>query len=280
VAKRIKEKRMRLPTIEAETHFVKIGCEMLCTDPMPCSNNAALQKRESGFDCVGMNVTVNIDFRAVLDSFVFLGSDRSLFHCEGVGTEIVGHNHVNIFRDVLANEHCQRARLHILSMEESHITAALPQSDHDFLFRSSTTKASTAPATADIGFIHFYRAIHHGPIYFFHGSTDAMAEIPRGFVADSESSLNLVSGHSLPCFTEQEGGKEPFLQGKVGVVENRASGHGKLIVTAFAVKELLCGRQFNGWHLAAWTFNASRPAETHKQFATFFVSVKEVNNVN
>src|ERR1035438_621073 len=121
----IQEQVRALATIEAKTHFVQIGREMLCADSMPRSNDAALQERESGFDCVGMNIAVNIDTVLVLDRFVFFGGNSSFVHGEGIRGEFVCNDHVNIFAHVLANVLRDRTGLSILSMEESKIAIAL-----------------------------------------------------------------------------------------------------------------------------------------------------------
>ena len=44
---RVNEQIGTFPAIESEAHFFKVGCEMLCTNAMPRSHNAALQERES-----------------------------------------------------------------------------------------------------------------------------------------------------------------------------------------------------------------------------------------
>lgn len=49
-----------LPAIEAESHFVQIGCQVFCGDAMPRSDDAALQEGECGLDSVCVNFSVNI----------------------------------------------------------------------------------------------------------------------------------------------------------------------------------------------------------------------------
>jgi hypothetical protein len=107
-----------------------------------------------------------------------------------------------------------------------------------------------------------------------------MAEIPRCFVADSESPLDLIRAHAFACFAEQQRCQKPLLQREVGVVEDRSGGDCELIVAILAIEKLLRGCQFYGWHLTAWTFNTSRPAEPDKNLTAFFVSIKQIYNVN
>jgi hypothetical protein len=111
-----------------------------------------------------------------------------------------------------------------------------------------------------------------------------MAEIPSrligAFVLPPDRALELVGAHALPRFAEQKRCEKPLLQCQVRVVEDRASGDGKLIVATLAVEELLRGFQFHDGHLAAWAFGAIGPAKPDKNLAAFFVSIEQVNNVN
>ena len=66
----------------------------------------------------------------------------------------------------------------------------------------------------------------------------------------------------------------------MGIVEDRASGDGELVVTVFAVEQLLVGLQFNDRHLAARAFGTGRPAQAHKQLAALIVSSKQGVYIN
>jgi hypothetical protein len=46
----VRERRMAFPAVEAERHFIQVGGEMLWPNSAPCSNDAALEQRESRFD--------------------------------------------------------------------------------------------------------------------------------------------------------------------------------------------------------------------------------------
>jgi len=48
-----------------------------------------------------------------------------------VGFEIVSHQYLDIFADVLPNVFAERTRSDIRRMEESEIAVALPNTDHD-----------------------------------------------------------------------------------------------------------------------------------------------------
>lgn len=269
-----------LSAIESECHLIQIGREMLCADLVPCSHDAALQEREGRFDCVGMNVALNIDAVLVPDGLVFFGGDSGFGHGERIGSEFIRNDHINILAHVLTDVLCHGARLRIPSMEETQIAIALADSNNHFLRFLSSVDALSDLLPANVGFVHFDSAIKHRLLGFVHGSADAMAEVPRRLVADSKSPLDLIRGHSLACFTEKQGGEKPLLQREMGVIEDRASGHSELVIAVLAVEELLRRFQFDGWHLTARALNAAGPAQPDKQLAAFFIGIEQVYNVN
>ena len=52
---------------EAPRHFVEIGRQMLCRDPMPRSHDPALKQTESRFHGIRVNVAANANPLPVLD---------------------------------------------------------------------------------------------------------------------------------------------------------------------------------------------------------------------
>src|SRR5437588_571275 len=63
-----------------------------------------------------------------------------------------------------------------------------------------------------------------------HSLADAMAEIPRGLVADSKHSLNLIRTDSFARFRHQVGNKKPFRQRQMRVVKDSPYRRGELIL--------------------------------------------------
>jgi hypothetical protein len=102
----IPEKIRVLAVIESEAHFVKVGWKMFCTDFMPRSHNPALKKRESRFNGVRVSVAHNVDSAAVVDRLCRVRGYSGSLHCERIRSKIIGHNHVYILADVLADELC------------------------------------------------------------------------------------------------------------------------------------------------------------------------------
>lgn len=281
MAQCIQEQVRILPAIKPESHFVQVGREMLCRDAMPCSDDAALQERESILDRVCMDVAVNVDLGLVFDRFVLLGQ-RESFHGRGVCVKFIGHDHVNIGTHVFSNELRQGAGLRILRVEEPQVAATLPDTDYDLLgaFPESRLALMAALYSADIGLIYFDGAVHHGALCFLHCCSDAMAEIPCGFVAHSERALDLVGAHALACFAEEQGSEKPFLQRQMRIVKDRAGRDAELVVAFLAIEQLLGRRQLGHWTFASQALNSVWPAEAHKKFAAFFVGIEQIDNVN
>jgi len=87
---------------------------MLCANPMPRSNDAALEQRKRGFHGIRVHVANRVDAVLVSDDLV-PREDSGL--CEGlrVSWKFVGHDYVNILRDVLTDVLRQRSGLNVLS---------------------------------------------------------------------------------------------------------------------------------------------------------------------
>jgi len=76
---------------------------MLRANSVPRSHDALLEKRESGFDGVGVNVAPDVDPTAVIDRLVPRAGYSAALHCERIGCQIVRDNHVHVPADVLAD---------------------------------------------------------------------------------------------------------------------------------------------------------------------------------
>ena len=279
----IQEQSRTLPPIEPESHLVQIGREMFRADLVPTSDDPALQERESRFDRIGVNVSIHVMAAAMIDGLVTLTPDAGFIHRKRVGAVVVCDHDFNVSADVLLDVLRQRTRLCVIGMEESQIATALPDTDYD-LFVLSPATADTALLAAEVGFVHFDRTVEHGPIHFFHGCSDTVTEIPcrliGAVVLAPDRALKLVGTHALLGFTKQEGGEKPLLQWQMGIIEDRASRDGELVVTVLAIEELFRSLKLDRWHLAAWTLRANGPAQAHKNFAALFVGVEQVYNVN
>ena len=263
------------PAIEPELHLVQVGCEMLGTDLVPRSDDAAFQKRERGFNRVSGDaravLVAGIFFGIVVDGFVFQIADGGF-----VGWQLVGNDYVHIGADVLLDVLCQRSFAGILSMEETNIAAALPDANHHFFVISSALEFFSAMLAADIGFVHLYSTVQHRAIYFLHGRPDAMAQVPRrfvrAFVLAPDRALKLTGAHSFFRFAKKQDGHKPKRQGQVGIVEDRASSYGELVAALATGKLFARINPPDVAVFAARAFNAFGPTEPGQNLAAIFVS--------
>src|ERR1051326_8644568 len=264
-----------LAAIEPELHVCQIRGEMLRTDFVPASDDAALQERECIFNCVGVDSSSKSDVlsRTVVYGFMFV-SPNGL----AVSRKLIGHDYVHIRTDVFLNVSLQRSSTRILGMEETHIAATLPDANHNFLalVHSPLAAASTALLSANIGFVHFYRAIKHRALFRFHGSANPVKQIPRcfvrAFVLTPKRAPQLISRHPFSRFHKQQYGEKPVTQGKVRVMEDRAAGNGELVFARGALIACIFFQPRDARVFAARTHHAFRPAQSFKQSSATFIS--------
>lgn len=274
------QKQVRpLATIESEFHLLQVGREMLCRNLVPSTDYTPLEKRERGFDGVGVNVAPHINLEPVPNRLV-ASVLAEISSCATVRQVVIREKHIHILTDVLLNEPTECSRLYVIGMEKSKFSAALPDTNHHFLVFILVLMAAPDILSAYEGFIHFYFARKHGTVGLHHRMAYTMAQVPRGFVAHSDGSLNLAGRNAFLRLTEQESGEEPRFERKMRVIENRASGDGELVVALFAIEKLFLGFQFNRVHMAARAVDAFRPAEPNKQLAALLVSRKERVYIN
>lgn len=276
----INEQIGAFPAIESESHLIQVGLEMFGADFVPRSYDAALQQRESRLRCVCVNVAIDVYLVLVLDSFVFRAMYASFDHRLRVCSPFVGHDDIDIGAHVFLDVLCERAGLNIARMEESQIAAALADANDNFLVVVLASMPTTSVLPAYKGFVHFDGTVKHGLIYFFHGSTDAMAQVPSclvgAFVLPPDRTLQLTGAHAFLGLTEQQDGHEPEWQRQMGVVEDGSRSDGELI-TAFAACELFAG--INPPHVpifAAGTLNTFGPTEFSKNFSAVFIGRKRM----
>lgn len=267
----VQEKIGILPAIEAESHFVQVGREMLCRDAMPCSDDAALQEGECRFDSVRVNVAVNVNLRLVLDRLVPI-CKWGLAESGGIRVQFIGDDNFDILAYVLTDVLRQGSGLHVLGMEETKIAATLPDAHNDlFIGVSVSGLAIGMLLPAKIGFIYFDSAIHHRAIYFFHCGTDAVTEIPCGFVANSDCAFDLIGTHALACFHQEQNCHEPSSQRKMRIIEDRSRRHGELIAALAARKLLARIDPPDSLILAPWALDAIRPTHASENLAAVIV---------
>lgn len=274
---RINEQIWILPAIESELHFLQVRRQVLDADLVPRPDDAALQQTECGFDGVGVNLAAHVLTRTVVDRFVLALKLRQI---EAVSRPFISHDHIDRFVHMGSNDVVQRSLGYIARSDKAQITAALADADHDFFILGPASRWPTMSLSADVGFIDFDRASQFRFAYFDHCGADAMAQIPRGFVAANfQRALKLIRGHSLACFHKKQHSHEPRFQRQMGIVEDRLRSHTELIAAFAAFKLRVVGQFKNLLAFAAQAFNAVGPAQFFQQCAALFVGRIQVREV-
>ncbi len=267
-----------LSAIEPELHLFQIGGKVLCAESMPCTHDAALEQREGGFDSISVNVSHGVDAGTVVNLFVV--RPLGFTHSGVVRGCIISEDYFHVFRDVLADILCKGSTFSVSGMEEAQIAVALADADDYFFVVVLCDMALAAIHAADVGNVHLYLAVEHRLIGLRHGMSDAMAEIPRGLVAHSDRALNLAGRHALLRFTEQVRSQKPLAEWQMRIVEYRAGCDGELVVTIFAVEELLVGIQLDHRAFAAQALRAFGKAETDQELAALIFGAKQGIYIN
>ena len=197
---------------------------MFRVDLMPCSNDAALEQRESGFHGVGVNVTVCVLASMINRSvLVFL----HFVECPRVDRGFVCHDHFDMASEICIDDLADGFGGGIFGPNQPQIAVALPDADYDLLDARWTP---SAPLATYVGFVYLYGAAHRFGSYFLHRLANPVAEIPCRFVAHSHGALDLEGRDTLLGLAKQRGGDKPFPQRQVGIVEDRARRYAKLVM--------------------------------------------------
>lgn len=92
---------------KAPCHFAEVSRQMLRTDLVQCSHDAAPQEREGRFHTVRMKVSAHVFSRAVVDGLTLVCWGSSFLHSERIGDQIIchydAHSPADVFLDVCFN---------------------------------------------------------------------------------------------------------------------------------------------------------------------------------
>ena len=248
---------------------------MFDRDFMPRSNDTALEQRECRLHGIRSTAQSVLITYVLIDTVIqsLMSRLAELRHLEIVEFGFVRHDDIDTLVHISRNNLVHLFLSQIIRINEVEMSAALPNADNGgfltplFLIRR---------LSAYVSFVNLDLARQLVALSFLHGSADSVTQIPRGFVANSQSSLELVRAHSFARFTEQVSAQEPLPQWQMRVMEDRASRDAELIVARIAI--ILCAIA-NVGRLAA-TGGARRaigPAQRLKIASTFFFVAELLN---
>src|SRR5437870_5740382 len=103
--------------------------------------DSTLDQTPESFDCIGVNVPINVDLLAVIDSAMRVAACADPV----VRTEVIGEHH-RAGQDMLFNQPTQCVRFNIGGNEGANLPLALDHSDYRSLARPAPA-SSFAPAS-------------------------------------------------------------------------------------------------------------------------------------
>src|SRR5215203_4792560 len=191
---------------------------------MVATNDGPLQQAPDVLKRVRVNVAPNVFPLAVLDRFV-LGV---LIRDARVGFPFVGVDSLDIPRDVLTYEAVQGFPISSPDHLKAYVPATLKSTNHYGLV-ALVTASLAFDLAADEGLIGLNDALQELGVNFIKRNADSVTQIPRGLVGHVKSALELVRANTLLGLYNKVDGQKPLPKRKVGIVEDSASGNGKLI---------------------------------------------------
>src|SRR6266487_446914 len=165
---------------------------MLNTHLMIRADDRPLQEAPNAFDAVSVNVSNNPFLSRVINPLVFC---VRIFNSP-ISGHFIGVDRFRVRSGVVVNKLVQRSLVSVRNNLEANLALSLDCSDCDSLV---TLVAASHPAnlSANVGFIYFYNSAQKFAVNLAHGCSDAMTEIPRGFVSNSKRALDLQRRHAF-----------------------------------------------------------------------------------
>jgi hypothetical protein len=208
-----------VPPIVPEAIFIQIGLQILGADVMVHAADSALHSAPKAFDCVGVNITRNIDFGGVSDALVsvpkmlkaivpnmFIGEYDAFWQ-----DEFTGHFAKSLLLDIRRNASHNAA--------DALFIAALDHADNGH--HVFAPEVSTSSTTVE-GFIHLDRRALQLQT-FSQEQANLLEHAPRGFVGNASFALNLLCGDAAASRTHEVHGIKPSLERSSGLLKDCAS---------------------------------------------------------
>jgi len=190
------------------------------------TNNRPLKETPDVLNSVGMDITPDPFLSTVVDCLmpcIMVGNPL-------VGRPIIGIDSLGVGGSMSLDKVMKRFPVTATDYLEPKGTATFYGSYYGYLV-SLVAVPHILFLTTYKRFVNFYNTIQEFGIMFGHGISYPMAEIPRCFVGDSNSPLDLVSRNTLLGFSHHISCEKPLPQWKVAIVEYSASSNGELIAT-------------------------------------------------
>src|SRR5713226_671230 len=200
---------------------------MLCTNFMIRTDYRAFQQAPDILNRIGMNIPTHILPAAVINNSVLTVVVCNTF----VSWPFIGNNKFRFWMNMAFYKGMKRAAIRAHDLAHSYISAALNNTDHSSFIGKIRTFPTTSAFkfSADKGFVNLNSAFQFLGIHFRHRRSNTMAEIPSGFIRNTNCTFHLIGGDAFLRFHSQINCNEPFFKRQVSVMKDRAGQYGELI---------------------------------------------------
>lgn len=244
------------------------------------ANNAALQQSPESFDSIGVNFTVRIA-NLVIDYLM----GHEVLDVE-ISAVFIGDQNGIIYSNVIPNHLGKTLSLQVVFVCDLRNDAAAPRkhSNHRrFIGPTSARVLSTCGLVpfpwfaADVALVHLNHAAQQLAL-FKHGVADSHSHVPRGVLVDFQIACQLASREPFFGIQDQRDCQEPFLQGQMGVMENRIYRDAKTSIAIVAMMPMFISR--NAVSSAVWADRFAMPADVFNVGDAIFFGWKLTVDLN
>lgn len=209
--------------VVAESVFVQVGLQHLGADAVVDPANSSFHQAPKSFDSLSVNVSGDIDFRAVTDALV----DVAVFFQSIIRNVIVGENGA-ARKDIFLRQSVKGFTLRVVSYASDHAaralrSAALDHSDDGYLMaleRWPSLSALSPSLSAVVHLIHLHRRALQLHIALRKQRANLPENAPRGFVGNASLALNLLGGNSTPGRAHEIHRVKPSLERSSGLLKD------------------------------------------------------------
>lgn len=221
------------PVVVAEIEFCEIAMQVLLTNVLVGSINAALEDREKVFCGVGRCIAANLFLLGVSDGAV----TGKLFSRFPIDAALIGAQ-VRSLVDAGFQAGPEVSGIHFRDMLRADATLALDQGDNSLLWRRMPIGA-VASVSADEGFVrldkHAFAAERSLRRNVDHCFADSVPDEPAGFEVDAKDSTELICAETLLRRAQKVHGLEPDMHRDMALLENGSDLNGERLPAGVAL---------------------------------------------
>jgi hypothetical protein len=251
--------------VQAERKFIDITVKMFRAGMVIDADQPTLKNRENAFHPIRGHVITNIFARAMVDRSVF----KTRTFDADIRASFVGVQYRTGF-NMLIDSGLDRLFVGARNRHADSAATTLAHSeDSRFADRSASCLELLGLVlvlfdSADIGFINFDDALELRQIIAAAGFPQPMQHEPSRLLRDPDFLGELHAGDALPGRHKQVHRVNPFVQGNVAALENRASAHREVFLALVAAIEAFLANCNALFQAAYRTLRAVRPKAAFK----------------